>query len=195
MKLIKNAALLVYDGRGNCRAFVCVCRRRSRRESGQLARHDVLRDQLPSLRRNPVLISRARMSAAFFRDRATGIRNQLDRLNSALKEAQDLANRAAERMAHLEQDAAQLKAEMENETAFLVNRIREGARSYRRAHSARYRTHQRRDRRSRAAPRARTARRQRRQYRARADREKLRGLRPGAPHRQLHGQDSQRGRQ
>ena len=66
---------------------------------------------------------------AFFRDRSTGIRNQLDRLNSALKEAQDLANRAAERMAHLEQDAAQLKAEMENETSFLVNRIREGAKA------------------------------------------------------------------
>jgi F-type H+-transporting ATPase subunit b len=65
----------------------------------------------------------------FFRDRSTGIRNQLDRLNSALTEAQDLANRAAERMAHLEQDAAQLKAEMENETNFLVNRIREGART------------------------------------------------------------------
>jgi len=69
------------------------------------------------------------MASAFFRDRATGIRSQLDRLNSALKEAQDLANRAAERMAHLEQDAAQLKSEMENETVFLVNRTREGART------------------------------------------------------------------
>ncbi len=68
-------------------------------------------------------------AGTYFRDRSTGIRNQLDRLNSALKEAQDLANRAAERMAHLEQDAAQLKAEMENETTFLVNRIREGAKT------------------------------------------------------------------
>jgi F-type H+-transporting ATPase subunit b len=69
------------------------------------------------------------MTSAFFRDRATGIRGQLDRLSSALKDAQDLANRAAERTAHLEQDAAQLKSEMQNETAFLVNRIREGART------------------------------------------------------------------
>jgi len=69
------------------------------------------------------------MVSAFFRDRATGIRSQLDRLNSALKEAQDLANRAAERMTHLEQDAAQLNSEMENETTFLVNRIHEGART------------------------------------------------------------------
>jgi len=69
------------------------------------------------------------MASAFFRDRATAIRSQLERLTSALKEAQDLANRAAERMAHLEQDVAQLKSEMENETAFLVNHIREGART------------------------------------------------------------------
>jgi F-type H+-transporting ATPase subunit b len=69
------------------------------------------------------------MASAFFRDRATGIRSQLERLNSALMEAQDLANRAAERMAHLEQDAAQLKSEMENETAFLVSRIGEGAKT------------------------------------------------------------------
>jgi F-type H+-transporting ATPase subunit b len=69
------------------------------------------------------------MIGAFFRDRATGIRSQLDRLDSALKEAQDLANRAAGRMARLKQDASQLKSEMENETAFLVNRIREGART------------------------------------------------------------------
>ena len=65
----------------------------------------------------------------FFRDRATGIRSQLDRLTSALQEAQALANRAAARMAHLDQDASQLKSEMENETAFIVNRIREGART------------------------------------------------------------------
>lgn len=64
---------------------------------------------------------------AFFRDRASGIRSQLDRLNSALQEAQDLANRAAARMAKLDDEVAQLKAEMENETAFIVNRIREGA--------------------------------------------------------------------
>ena len=68
------------------------------------------------------------MARTFFRDRATGIRSQLDRLTSALQEAQDLANRAAARMAKLDEEAAQLKSEMENETAFIANRIREGAR-------------------------------------------------------------------
>ncbi len=66
---------------------------------------------------------------AFFRDRATGIRLQLERLNSALKEAQDLANRAASRTAQLDQEAAQLKTELDNETTFVVSRIREGARN------------------------------------------------------------------
>jgi F0F1-type ATP synthase membrane subunit b/b' len=63
----------------------------------------------------------------FFRDRASGIRSQLERLTSALQEAQDLANRAAARMAQLDNEIAQIKAEMENETAFIVKRIREGA--------------------------------------------------------------------
>ncbi len=65
----------------------------------------------------------------YFRDRATGIRSQLDRLNSALKEAQELASRAEARISQLEQEAAQLKSELDNETAFIVNRIREGARA------------------------------------------------------------------
>jgi F-type H+-transporting ATPase subunit b len=65
----------------------------------------------------------------FFRDRASGIRSQLDHLNSALQEAQDLANRAAARAAKLEEEIAQIKTEMENETVFLVNRIHEGART------------------------------------------------------------------
>jgi F-type H+-transporting ATPase subunit b len=69
------------------------------------------------------------MLRTFFRDRATGIRSQIDRLNSALQEAQDLANRAASRMANLEQEVAQLESEIENETTFIVNRIREGART------------------------------------------------------------------
>ncbi len=68
------------------------------------------------------------MLRTFFRDRATGIRSQIDRLNSALQEAQDLANRAASRMAGLDQEVAELKSEIENETTFIVNRIREGAR-------------------------------------------------------------------
>ena len=69
------------------------------------------------------------MARTFFRDRATGIRSQLDRLNSALQEAQDLANRAAARMAKLDDEVAQLKSEIESETAFIVNRIREDART------------------------------------------------------------------
>lgn len=66
---------------------------------------------------------------AYFRDRATAIRSQLERLNSALREAQELASRAEERIAQLDQEAAQLKGEMDNETVFIVNRIREGARA------------------------------------------------------------------
>jgi F0F1-type ATP synthase membrane subunit b/b' len=69
------------------------------------------------------------MARTFFCDRATGIRSQLDRLNSAFQEAQDYAYRAAARMAQLEQERAHLKSEMESETAFIVNRIREGART------------------------------------------------------------------
>jgi F-type H+-transporting ATPase subunit b len=69
------------------------------------------------------------MATTFFRDRATGIRSQIDRLTSALQEAQDYADRAAARMAQLEQEVAHLKSEMETETAFIVNRIREGART------------------------------------------------------------------
>ena len=65
----------------------------------------------------------------FFRDRAAGIRSQIDRLTSALKEAQDLANRAETRMAQLEQESVKLKSEIETETAFIVDRIREGART------------------------------------------------------------------
>lgn len=68
------------------------------------------------------------MLRTFFRDRAAGIRSQIDRLNSALQEAQDLANRAASRLARLDQEVVELKSEIENETTFIVNRIREGAR-------------------------------------------------------------------
>jgi F-type H+-transporting ATPase subunit b len=69
------------------------------------------------------------MLRTFFRDRASGIRSQIDRLNSALQEAQDLANRAAARMAQLEQEATELKSEIDDETVFIANRIREGARA------------------------------------------------------------------
>ncbi len=69
------------------------------------------------------------MARTFFRDRATSIRSQLDRLTSAFQEAQDYANRAAARMAQLDQELAHLRSEMDSETGFQVNRIREGART------------------------------------------------------------------
>jgi len=69
------------------------------------------------------------MLGSYFRDRASGIRSQLNRMNTALMEAQDLANRAAKMMAEVETESAQLKTEIDHETAFIVNRIREGARA------------------------------------------------------------------
>ncbi|HXN86941.1 MAG TPA: hypothetical protein VN867_12770 [Candidatus Binataceae bacterium] len=69
----------------------------------------------------------APMARGFFRDRAVAIRSQIDRLNSAFQEAQDYANRAAAKMAGLEQELATLRTEIESETAFLVKQIREGA--------------------------------------------------------------------
>ena len=68
------------------------------------------------------------MARAYFRDRATEIRSQIDRLNSAFKEAQELANRAAAKIDQLESELATVKSEMEAETAFQVNKIRENAR-------------------------------------------------------------------
>jgi F-type H+-transporting ATPase subunit b len=61
----------------------------------------------------------------FFADRATTIRGGLARVHSAFAEAQDLANRAAARMAALEADLKKLGAEIDAETAFQASRIRE----------------------------------------------------------------------
>jgi F-type H+-transporting ATPase subunit b len=75
-----------------------------------------------------VLVYFARPAArSFFSSRASGIRSNLDRLQAALNEAQDYANRAAAKMARLEEEAAQLVRELNAETAFQVARIREGA--------------------------------------------------------------------
>ena len=71
----------------------------------------------------------APMTNAFFRDRAIEIRSQIDRLNSAFKEAQDYANRAASKMAGLNQELTTLRTEIESETAFLIKQIRESAAS------------------------------------------------------------------
>jgi F0F1-type ATP synthase membrane subunit b/b' len=64
----------------------------------------------------------------FFADRATGIKDTFARAETTLKEAQDLASRAADRMARLEAEKKQLRADLDAETAYTANRIREIAR-------------------------------------------------------------------
>ena len=64
----------------------------------------------------------------FFADRATGIRETFARAEATYKEAQDLANRAAERMSRLEAEKKQLRADLDAETAYIADRIREMAR-------------------------------------------------------------------
>jgi F0F1-type ATP synthase membrane subunit b/b' len=64
----------------------------------------------------------------FFADRATGIKDTFARAETTLKEAQDLASRAADRMARLEAEKKQLRADLDAETAYTVNRIRKMAR-------------------------------------------------------------------
>jgi F0F1-type ATP synthase membrane subunit b/b' len=64
----------------------------------------------------------------FFADRAGGIKETFARAEATLKEAQDLANRAAERMSRLEAEKKQLRADLDAETGYIANRIRELAR-------------------------------------------------------------------
>jgi F0F1-type ATP synthase membrane subunit b/b' len=64
----------------------------------------------------------------FFFDRAAGIKETFARAQAVYKEAQDLANRAAERMSRLEAEKKQLRADLDAETAYIANRIREMAR-------------------------------------------------------------------
>src|SRR5271163_2080623 len=59
----------------------------------------------------------------FFADRAVTIRTALSRASSAFAEAQDLANKAAARMAALEAELKQLADAIENETAFQVGKV------------------------------------------------------------------------
>ena len=70
----------------------------------------------------------APMARKFFADRAGGIREAFTRAETVLKEAQDLANRTAERMARLEAEKRQLRADLDAETGYIANRIRELAR-------------------------------------------------------------------
>jgi F0F1-type ATP synthase membrane subunit b/b' len=64
----------------------------------------------------------------FFADRAGGIRETFARAEATYKEAQDLANRMAERMARLEAEKQQLRTDLDAETGYIANRIREMAR-------------------------------------------------------------------
>jgi F-type H+-transporting ATPase subunit b len=64
----------------------------------------------------------------FFADRAGGIRETFARAETTLKEAQNLANRAAERMSRLEAELKQLRTDLDAETEYIANRIREMAR-------------------------------------------------------------------
>jgi F-type H+-transporting ATPase subunit b len=59
----------------------------------------------------------------FFADRAVTIRTALSRAKGALAEAEDLANKAAARMAALSAELKKLADELEQETAFQVGRV------------------------------------------------------------------------
>ncbi len=67
----------------------------------------------------------------FFRDRANGIRETMAKAESAFRGAQELANRAAERMAKLEGEKGQIASDLADETVYQIGRIydlaREGA--------------------------------------------------------------------
>ena len=65
----------------------------------------------------------------FFADRAVTIRTALSRAKSALAEAEDLANKAAARMAALSAELKKLADELEEETAFQVGKVADLAKS------------------------------------------------------------------
>jgi F0F1-type ATP synthase membrane subunit b/b' len=65
----------------------------------------------------------------FFADRAVTIRAALSRAKSALAEAEDLANKAAARMAALSAELKKLADELEQETAFQVAKVADLAKS------------------------------------------------------------------
>jgi len=65
----------------------------------------------------------------FFADRAVTIRSGLSRAQSAFAEAQDLANKAAARMASIEAELKKMAADFDQETAFQVARVAELAKS------------------------------------------------------------------
>lgn len=65
----------------------------------------------------------------FFSDRSTEIRGTLSRADAAFRDAQDLANSAASRMAGLEAEKARMKAEFDAETAYQIRAIGEMAKA------------------------------------------------------------------
>jgi F0F1-type ATP synthase membrane subunit b/b' len=65
----------------------------------------------------------------FFADRAATIRTALSRASSALAEAEDLANKAAVRMAALSAELKKVADELEQETAFQVAKVADLAKS------------------------------------------------------------------
>ncbi|HXW83870.1 MAG TPA: ATP synthase F0 subunit B [Candidatus Binataceae bacterium] len=65
----------------------------------------------------------------FFADRANSIKSSLTRARDALREAEDLANQAAKRLAGLDHELKNLADELERETAFHLGRIGDTARS------------------------------------------------------------------
>ena len=69
------------------------------------------------------------LARKFFADRAATIRTGLSRAERAFAEAQDLANKAAARMAALEAELKTTAAEIEQETAFQVAKVAELAKS------------------------------------------------------------------
>lgn len=64
----------------------------------------------------------------FFADRAAGIKETFARAEATYEGAQDLANRAVERMSRLEAEKKQIRADLDAETADMANRIRAMAR-------------------------------------------------------------------
>jgi len=58
-----------------------------------------------------------------FKDRAAGIRDTISKADAAFRDAQELANRAAERMAKLEAEKSQISSDLADETVYQIGRI------------------------------------------------------------------------
>jgi F0F1-type ATP synthase membrane subunit b/b' len=59
----------------------------------------------------------------FFRDRSKGIRDAMAAAAAAYRQAQDVANLAAERIAKLESEKAKIQSDLADETVFQIGRI------------------------------------------------------------------------